>query len=402
MKRKWVITGIGVFIAINFSLLYADDSKKIERFSLVNEWSTSETKDMENILSQEGIVMADEQYVYLDENVGSFKEFLVDKGYKVSVSDPLYSFQVKDYDETRRSINRKLTVLTEEITSLESVINQIQNYQIPTNESNDSSFTVNDGEYKIDISEDDQQYIESELQKQQFVLEKQTELEGKRTQLKSLENQLNQLETTGHTVTVTSPYQGIVRDVSVNLNDPLVTILSNNKFISAELDETEQSIVSEGMKVRIEEEWQGVVEEVHQIPERIELGDLSIFPLDVAFEDTETNEFVIGKHLDLEIILDKSEQAQAVKEEYIDKTNLWLVTEDGYLEQIKVEPGIYMSGWIELLNNLEPNTTIAYDPFERFRNHTKVTNPLKLNKINWKWETNTAKRTLMLKGIILR
>src|SRR5699024_5167889 len=75
---------------------------------------------------------------------------------------------------------------------------------------------------------------QAELIKEQYITEKEKELAQKEAELNSVESQLSELTSTGETVTVESPFEGIVTDVSETLEDPLLTIQSDDLIIKGD------------------------------------------------------------------------------------------------------------------------------------------------------------------------
>ncbi|KAB8129186.1 HlyD family efflux transporter periplasmic adaptor subunit [Gracilibacillus oryzae] len=390
MKKKIIRISAITFILINIVLLIVDDGK-IDRISHVKEWTEPITMDMKEQMEKDAIISGRENPLYFDKTVGSFQQFLVEEGDRVNVSDPLYTYMVNDFHTTWQNISNNIEMLDQEISSLESIIMEMESYTIPsTNSSSSSTFSVDNTEYELNLPDDQTASIQSELQKQQFILEKEKELAEKNAERDRLENQLVELETTGDTITITSPYEGVVSHLAYSLEDPFLTIMDDSLYVEAELMEEERQQVTEGMDAEIlmeetGEVWEGSVTKVHEAPESLSVNKHSIYPVDIEFNEDQTLEEVLpGYHVDLNITLKESLSAVVVEEEQIDEYSVWIMQSNGIMERQLIEQGIKSDDFVEVVTGLSEEQVIAYGDFSQFRNLTPFTTPLDLDKVTWK------------------
>ncbi|MFC4402942.1 efflux RND transporter periplasmic adaptor subunit [Gracilibacillus xinjiangensis] len=422
-KKKVIITGILLFILINITLLVLDEDGKIDRVSHVKEWTQTTTMDMREQLEKDGIVSAEENKLYFDKSIGSFQEFVIEQGDRINEGDPLYTYTVNDYNTTWDMINNNIVKINEEIMALENIIQQMQSYSIPSSRNTSSRFSVNDDEYELDLPANEG--IDSQLQKQQFILEKEKELAQKEAELTSLQNQLDELQDTGDTITVTSPYDGVVSQLLYTLEDPFITIINDDLYVKSELSEEERTLVTEGMEADIISEetpdiWSGSVSKVHETPQSIELNRKSVYPLEIEFMEEEVEEEVEveeveevedttvdllpGYHVDLAITLKESLNAVVLSEEKVDNHSIWIMNENGILQKQVIEKGIESASLIEIVTGLNEGQIVAYNNFEQFRNNTPFTTPLEIDKITWRTvkPENTNWKEHLVMGLLVR
>src|SRR5699024_8692560 len=93
---------------------------------------------------------------------------------------------------------------------------------------------------------------QDEVIKKQYITEKEKELAQKEAEQTSVETQLSELTATGQTVTVESPYDGVVTNISETLEDPLITVQSAELVVKGELKEQDHSKVEPEQTVHID------------------------------------------------------------------------------------------------------------------------------------------------------
>ncbi|MET3683067.1 HlyD family secretion protein [Alkalibacillus flavidus] len=395
--KRWLFVMVGLFVLVNSCLIFFDSEARVERKSNVSEWTEISQRYMEETLTERAMMTASEQRVYFDKRRGEFEEFFVEKSDSVSVGDPLYAYQVTDYAETERRLSSEISQLNDEISRIEDLIQEMEFYTIPEN-SSESSFSVNDGEYEIDLPSTEP--IESEYQKEQFITELERDLAVREAKRDSAENQLDELESTGETITVTSPYEGVVEEISPSLGDPLVTILGDEKVAMAKLSDDQQKQVEQGMATRVNDVVDGEVARVNDVPETFDGDKPARYALNATLNGN-ADRLLLGEKVELDVILDASENASVVREDHLVDTQLPVITGEGGVSLVDVRTGIHMDGWIEIAD-MPPGIHYATEPEERFRHQTPLTTRFDAGEMAWLDMFDFAKQTPLLKGLLYR
>src|SRR5699024_2217609 len=170
---------------------------------------------------------------------------------------------VADFENTKRKLEAEADETRDEIDAVEQAISAVSAYDIPetgeeADEENMKSFQELEeepAEYPPELEEEDDSSPmtmpvpgTSYLQ-EQYITEKEKELAQKQAHFDRLQAQLSELEMTGDTVTVDSPYEGRVTDLSEELKKPLMTIESTQLQAEGELTERERRRLEQGMPV---------------------------------------------------------------------------------------------------------------------------------------------------------
>ncbi|MBT2218376.1 efflux RND transporter periplasmic adaptor subunit [Virgibacillus dakarensis] len=390
-RRKVILLCVTLFVGINSILLVMDD-KKVERKSYVREWSRIITADMYEKMHKPGVLTpVEENNVYFNEKMGTFGEFLLEEGAKVNVGDALYTYQVPDYYATKAQLESEVDTINGEIAAIEQAMSSISNYQIPKIEMvfGDGNEKENREGRKTTIPSADAEYM-----KEQYVTEKENELAQKNAQLKSVQAQLTELEMSGDTITVESPFQGNVTNVSDSLDDPIITIESTQLHVTGELTEKERMVLEQGMPAEIslsenDTVLQGTVQEVSDSPKTVALQGTSLYPFYVAFTDeakdeNDTEQLLPGYHIDMAITTNESANATVAREDAVFGKTLWKMTSEGNLVKQKITTGIHMNEQIEITKGAKPGEWVAKDQKRQFRSNVTFITPLKINHIHWK------------------
>ncbi|WP_042225551.1 efflux RND transporter periplasmic adaptor subunit [Oceanobacillus manasiensis] len=406
-KKRLIQLIVLLFIATNFSLVFLDEEEKVDRIAYINEWSEVFQSDLEETVSTPGVLAAmEENPIYLDEESGTFNEFLVEERDYVTVGDPLFSYSVHNYYETEANLLEEATKLESQLTSIETAITTISAYQIPETDTESApSFEVTNEEIRVEFPQDP---IEANLMKEQYLAEKENELSQKTAELALVEAQILELQETGDTITVESPFEGRIKELSHELNNPLITVESTALHAKGELAESVRPLIEQGFPVRVEVAevaalLEGTVEEVSDSPkEEVSVEGESIYPLHVTFEDpalteeetldetddseesAEIIDLLPGYHANLTIITDSAEGAATLFERTIFKNRVWKMTVDGRLQEQTVATGIHMDDMLEIVEGVTIGDWVAGGPEGQLRDNATFVTPLKLWEQPWR------------------
>ncbi|MYL43713.1 efflux RND transporter periplasmic adaptor subunit [Virgibacillus salexigens] len=432
-KKRFLQAAVILFIGLNFILVYIDKEEKVDRIAYISEWSKAFQTDLEENLHTSGVLTAvDENYVYFDEQAGSFAEFLVEKGDQVTNGDPLFSYTVDNYYEAESQLLQAITQLEGEITAIQQAISQMNAVQIPqTNTEAPPSLEITEEEIQVEFPQDP---IQAAIVKEQYLVEKEKELAQKNAALTSMEDQLTELQSTGDTITVESPYSGSVAAISPELKDPIMIIESQELQAEGELSEQDRAAIETGQPVEIEVvekdiHLQGTIEQVSDKPKDTPtVNDASIYPFIVSLQDdghdsgtaeatlpsdesadetvptegrdTQDNQtdlpekevdkennvdqqlpektnLLPGYHTRLVITTKSSMQATALFEEMVHQNTVWKMTNEGKIMEQQIESGILMNKMLEITSGVQPNEWVAGNPESQLRNQAAFITPLK-------------------------
>lgn len=416
-KSGFIVVVTVLFIALNCILIGTDKEAKISRVAYIKDWTTVQQKDMHETYQAAGVISyADESNVYFDESIGHFKEFQVKEGQTVQAGDSLYSYYVKDFEETQYMLEQKANELEQEVEAIDAAIEKVQAYQATSQNntgdqpSQGTKITLTDDSDDMDAALDkeydllrkqmeDTDSNQAEALLEQYMIEKEKEHEQKQIQLEGIEAQITALSASGDTITVESPYDGKVTMLSNELTDPLITIQDPERLLVAgEINEKERMQTEEGMEVRItirenNEVLQGELHQVSTQPTDKNVDGFSMYPFTVdLIEDEEaeeerteaSDELLPGYHADLEIITKVSPATTAVQDQAIYRNHIWRMNNKGKLVRQKAEAGLSEGGYTEVENSLEPGDCVVVEPKSNYRNGTVFITPLNMTELNWR------------------
>lgn len=439
-KKRLLQLGVILFICINFILVYVDDEGKVDRLASISDWTQTFEANLEEKLYTKGVLLAKEEHnIYFDKNVGSFESFMVEVGSQVNRGDPLFSYKVVQYHQAKAELLEKTNKLEAEVAAIEQAIRKMTAFQIPeTNTKSESNFAITEDRLKLEFPQDP---IQANLLKEQFLIEKEQEKAEKNATLASVKRQLNELQSSGDTITVESSYSGVITHVSKQLEDPIVTIASNDLHVEGELSEKERPFVKSNLPVEVEVEetkmnLKGTVSNVSDITkEDAAVQRKSTYPFMVHLQkgsegigtgetttdqahsvaeaqrkQTDNNEenetskrqkpqeqaqaveqLLPGYHVNLAITTKASQQATTLPDQAVHHRVVWKMTDKGRLIKQKVKTGIVEDDRIEITSGIITGEVVATEPESQFRHDATFITPLS-------WE-NGFKHTISPKGL---
>jgi HlyD family secretion protein len=410
-RRRFIFAGIIIFIGVNYLLLFLDKEQKVDRLAYVSEWLPAFQTDMKEEVNKPGVLSPmQENHLYFSEETGEFQEFLMEEGVEVQVGDPLYTYRVTNYYETVAELEQQQRKLTGEVQAVEGAISDMNRYQIPRSTQGTATADTEQPTIQIELPENP---VEAAMMKDQYLIEKKKELAAKEAELSSIEAQLNELEATGDTITVESPYEGLVTEVSTTLDAPLLTIAGKELQAEGEFTEQERSRITEGLPVHIQVDakvmaLEGTLEKIQKTPENVSIKGESIYPFSVAIEEDEqaeqqenqesmvekeesaeesneeAEELLPGYHVNLSIITDESKDATVLFEKNLHAGAVWKMNEKGKLMKQKIETGLYMASMVEITKGMKAGEWAATERKSQFRHQATFITPLQWYKFKVK------------------
>jgi HlyD family secretion protein len=384
-RLKWIV--LIIFVGINCLLVLLDDGEKVLRQAYIPTWDIVYKTDLVETVEAEGIISySGESYVYFDKSIGSFDSFLIEEGSVVSVGDPLFQYQVNDYAATEALLSYELEKVDGEIDAIEDAITEMVSYRIPKPS---TPVVGNNNEDSTTVVVTQQEPVEAELIKEQFIIQKEQELAAKKEQERSIQSQLDDLQENGNTITVESPVDGKVNEISSTLNDPIIRIEHMDLHVQGELEEAARIEVETGQPVEItldngEQTLQGSISHLEDAPHEVNIKSQSIYPFEVNFKQDQNLESILpGYHADLAITVNESIDAATVDTSFVNHHHVWKMNEKGKMELVPVQTGIQMGEDLEVISGLSVGNVVTKESIDSSYRGMPFITPLKFKDVAW-------------------
>lgn len=406
--KKWaIIILISTFVVTNFYLIFKKDSA-IARSKYIDEWT--EVKEQNLIVSKdkEGVVAPlDEQHVYFQADAGVFEQFLISEGDEVQAGTPLFEYSSTNTEETMDKLDAEIERLESEKDALEDNIDNLERI-----EQRLSSSTT-----------------EEELSKEAVVSSIQAQIYEKELQLSRIEGEIDKYEELLSiadnglmNLSVHSPISGVVRSISHDLENPVVTITSNEKQVKGILEEDEVLAIEEGMQVVITSEkypgkLEGTISKVAVNPNdkpqvdkqsqyefTVQFAEMPVEEQEVANEEngeeagelTEPTalEVFTGAHVDMKIITKEVENALTVTGKAMRDKSIFVLKGNGTIEKRPIETGIEVNDVHEVTSEVQEGELIVLNP-SKIRNNTTFFTQVNISNMKKKDFTQMGKKEIL-------
>jgi HlyD family secretion protein len=416
--RKWtIIILISIFVVMNFYLIFKKDSA-VARSKYIDEWT--EVKEQNLIVSKhkEGVVAPlEEQHVYFQSDAGVFEQFLVDEGEEVQAGTPLFEYSSTNAEETMDKLDTEIERLESEKDALEDNIDNLERIE----RSLSNSTTEENLSKEAVASSIEAQIYEKELQLSRI----EGEIDKYEELVSIANNGLSNLN-------IQSPISGVVRSISHDLQNPIVTITSNEQQVKGILEEDEVLAIEEGMKVVITSKkspgkLEGTISKVAVNPnDKPQVDKQSQYEFTVQFaevpieEQEVTNEekgdeagelmepaaleVFTGAHVDIKIITKEVENALTVSEKTMRDHSIFVLKGNGTIEKRPIETGIEVNNVHEVTSDVEKGELIVLNP-SKIRNNTTFFTQVDISDMKKKDFTQMGKKEILKyvgRGILSR
>lgn len=367
------------FVVGNLYLIFKEDSK-VHRSQWLNQWDQVEVDDVIETFSTAGVITPAEEYpIYFDRHMGSFQKFLVSKGEKVFPSSPLFEYSSSEIDEKRTELETEKTKIQNEIQLIEAHIRKVEDLRYSSkkkkeNETEDSTTVTLDNEI-----------LNQELEKKKLDEE-----------LKRYDRLLADLDTKKNNLKVTSMYEGYVKEINQQLENPILTIRSATPAVQGSFTGKQLKKVSEGMKAEVKlpsvkEILDGSIQHVETYPEKEPaVKRKSLYPFSIQLSQIEDleEEITPGTKAKVKIITDEALNALAIPHTSIfhegKKSYLLLLNKAGKIEKREIKTGLLVDGLQEIKKGVKKGDTFILNPTDiRLKNTTFIT-PIDLSLLDKK------------------
>lgn len=396
--KKWTIAAVAaVFFAGNTYLILKSDSK-IKRSNAVGKWTAVKQEDLVSTKKAKGVIMpSEESNIYYDQHAGTFGEFLVDEGEVVEVGTPLFEYSSADGEAKKKQYEAEAAKLEKEISGIDASISGLEALIADLPEK-----TKKDKETKPILETSIEQDIqEKELQKSRL----QAEVEKYDDLVLAVEEGLTNL-------TVSSEIAGVVKSVSKDLKNPVVTIASNEQQIEGVLSETELRSVTKDMKVYAysdssKQKLEGTISEIAALPKgKADVKKESEYPFVVTLNESPEG-LVHGSHIDMNIVTKEELGALTLPMKTVahkkEKSYVFVLKKNGVIEKREVTEGFRLRDRQALTNGVSKGEIVAT---EKMVGNSPYFTPLKVEKWSKKsLLTGVRKKEIaryMVKGFLAR
>ncbi|WP_077215015.1 efflux RND transporter periplasmic adaptor subunit [Bacillus dakarensis] len=386
-RKKWTVLAIiGLLLAANLFLIFKKESK-IERAAYIGEWTEVKEQDLVLSKNKSGVLVpAQEEYVYYQAGSGIFEEFLVSEGEEVRSGEALFEYSPVDIEATISSFEAEISKLDREKEALEDNIDDLEKLERTTSFGDDNPYAdsiVNS--FSAEISEK-----KWELGKVEAEIDKYNDL------IDIAEDGLRSL-------TVDSGMAGVVKDISYELQNPVVTITSHDMKVEGVLDEDEVLEIAEGMEVaitsnKLPEKLKGTVSSVSVNPiSDPKLDEESQYSFTVELEEQPETLIPVGANVGLKIKVAEAQDVLTVSEKAIRKDSIFVLGRDGKVQKREIEKGLVVGKTVELISEGEEGELVAYEP-EGLKNQAPYFTPINISKLS-KTELTTMPKKEILRYI---
>jgi HlyD family secretion protein len=397
--KKWTVILVGtLFMVGNLYLIYIKDSE-IKRLSHVNTWTTVREQNLVESKTDKGLISSvEEENIYYEEHTGDFEAFLVKEGDQVEANTPILELSSVNINAAITQKELEISKLEDEIDALEDNIDSLDDLlsdiERTTTKENEASNTIMANSLEIEI-------YEKELQLSRL----ESELDQQEDQLASIDDNLSSL-------TVNSKISGTVKKIQHNLNNPIVTITSNELQVEATLKENEISIFEEGMKVYVSSNLQkdrieGTIASISTLPiADPKEGKESQYTYTIRFNEQPASAIPLGSHVDLKIITNEITDALTVSSKGVKEKGtgsyVYVMMHNGTIERRQIEPGLHLNHVKEIRSNAEKDEKVVLTA-NALKNNSNFYTSLRLKELEKTAFKKLGKREalkLVLKGIV--
>lgn len=378
--KKWSFFGLIVIVIVaNLFLIFKKDSK-IERAAYVERWTDIKEQDLVLSKNKPGVVVpAEEEYVYYQAGSGIFEEFLVSEGEEVQSGDPLFEYSPLDIEETISGFEAEITKLESELEALEENIEELEELEQDT-----------DDPYGAAMAS----IISAEIYQQEL------ELSRVEAEIEKYEEFIEIADDGTSHLTVDSGISGVVKNISRDLQNPVMTITSHDLAVEGVLDEDESAVIKEGMKAavtsnKLKDRVEGTVSSVSVNPiEDPKLGEESEYSFTVELEDQPEEVIPAGSHVDMKITLDEASDVLTVSDKAIKGDSIFVLGSNGRINKRKIETGLAVNHSVEITSEAEEGELVVYKP-NSLKNKTAFFTPINVSKLSKTELTKMPKKDIL-------
>lgn len=384
MNKKAILISAGaIFVGTNIFLTFKDNSK-VDRSSFISEWKTAQKQDITEKLFTDGVVTPfEEHHIYYDDSNGAFKNFLVAEGDQVSSGTPLYELSSENKKASQEKLELEKKQLVKEKKLIEEQIKQLT-YLQTVSEAN--ATTAEDDDGTVSASSGD--LISLSIEKE--IYDKELEISRVESEIDKYDDLID--SNSGSDIGTKSDVEGTVKNINVDLKNPIVTIISDKPKVKGTLTEEELKRVETGMKVKVvnsDISTPGTLTKILPYPEENpSLKKESQFPFEIELDGDNQN-LIQGTHVNVSVITNEVKNAVTIPNSAIDHTSkiryAYVLNEAGKIEKRKLSNGIKQEERTQVEKGVENKEIVATNPEEVLKVKGAFITPLKVSKLEKRW-----------------
>lgn len=382
MLKKWqlvlLIATILLFLSFNIFLIKKEYSK-IDKVEYLESWTAVKQGDLIKVMEKPGVtVSSKESNVYFDEGRGAFNQFLVKEGDEVTRGTSLYEYDPNNIDYEISQLEAQLNEIEEKITSLNSHISDLTDYK---------------AELEIELdSEKEPNFRTSLYDLERDIYQKELEMDLLEDEASRFEDEIDNLEDNMESLIVKSEVDGIIKEVSTDLGNPLITISATTSSVQGMIREGEMNEVTEGLKAIVSShnlkfKLFGTVMSLSKLPaEEPDVEKETMYPFKVELEAA-PEDLLPGTHVAIEIITGEASgvmvapQGSTYKKK--DQEYVNILTPGGSIEKREIQTGLKVNGKAEIQSGAEAGEIVViHKKPNTLKDGSKFITPIKFNKLN--------------------
>ncbi|MGM0777883.1 MAG: efflux RND transporter periplasmic adaptor subunit [Bacillota bacterium] len=391
-KVRLLIVGVALFLACNIALIFLK-SDKISRTYYIDEWSAVKKQDLLETMPAKGVLAPkEEQHLYYENKTGTFKSFLVEKGDEVQPGTGLFEYSPDDIAMTKEKFEIEKEKLEREQISMESHITDLEIMR--------SSLALIPAE---DGVPDTNAYMIQTIERD--IAEKELQISKIESEIQKYDDMIYAADESLSNLTVESEIAGTVKSIRNDLENPVVTIISNEQKVEGVLTEKEIHKAAEGMKVFIipkgsNKKIDGTLEEILNYPTSEPHAETeSRYEFTIAMNEAPEFESFHGEHVDLRIVTNEVENTLTVPAEAIKKkkqgTYTYAIQQNGRLERKAIKTGLKIGQTQEVKEGVEKGELVLLDRPPFLKSGFPFITPFEVAKLKKKDFTESKKQDML-------
>lgn len=381
----WLICiTILLFIGINIFLLFKFE-KEVTLTKSVSDIKNVATSKMQTLHKTDGVVApANEVKIFNNPSLGTLDKISAQEGQEVSAGEVLLSYSNIDYEASRTHLEGLIDQSEEEVELLEDAITELRGLKTTI-----ETFSASDDEMKEEIEQtQDEKAARVDVEiadKNHQIQVVETKIDGYETQLDAIEEHENQLE-------ITSPVNGIVKEISQTKDGPVITIYETPFVVRGQLKEEETPTVLEGQMAYFTtdvygaKKFDGLVANVAQLPaDKPEISQKSKYPFTITFEET-SKKLQAGFHVDIAIVTAENENALTIPKKAIltegKKKYLFVINTDGKVEKRKISIGLKENAKIEVTKGVKVGELVITSDLDQLSTGNAIVKQIEIKNLS--------------------
>jgi HlyD family secretion protein len=373
MKKKTAILAAAgiLFFTGNLYLAFKEDSKAV-RSSYINKWTATGKENLTKTLLADGVVTpVEEHHVYYNDTPGGFKNFLVKEGDQVDSGTPLYEYASDGDDADRQKLEAEKNQLVREAALIDEQIQQLE-YLLSVSESaTESSVPVTgDGTTGTGTGTgtSSQDLVNASIEKE--IYDKKSEKTRIESEIHQYDNTINS-ENDSDQLGINSEVAGTVKKINYDLENPILTIISDSPKVEGTFTEKDLKEVKEGMEVYVKSDMlkkkvKGTLTKIASYSETdpsVKKASHFAYEIELAEEDAK---LVKGTHVDVSVVTDQVLNAATVPAKSVVKVKkasyIYVLNEAGKVEKRKINKGLTLEGKVEVEKGAKPGELVVKKP----------------------------------------